>query len=121
MVLWRGPRSTQRQARELISGPNLATRARLLSFNRTQSRAVVGLLIRYSIMRRHLYVMGLKNNPVCRKRVTTKENSVNILCACEALTSLRYSYLGSFFLEPEDVRKLSIGVIWNLGKGTGIL
>jgi hypothetical protein len=28
LVLWRGPCSTQRQARELISGPDLATRAR---------------------------------------------------------------------------------------------
>jgi hypothetical protein len=32
LVLWRGPCSTQRQAQELISGPDLATRARLLSF-----------------------------------------------------------------------------------------
>ena len=31
LALWRGPCSTQRQARELISGPNLATGARLLS------------------------------------------------------------------------------------------
>ena len=30
LVLWRGPRSTQRLAGEMISGPNLATRARLL-------------------------------------------------------------------------------------------
>ena len=27
LVLWRGPCSAQRQARELISGPDLATRA----------------------------------------------------------------------------------------------
>jgi len=33
LVLWRGPCSTQRQARELISGPDLAIGARLLSFN----------------------------------------------------------------------------------------
>jgi hypothetical protein len=35
LPLWRGPCSTQRQARELISGPDLAMGARLLSFNRT--------------------------------------------------------------------------------------
>jgi D-serine deaminase-like pyridoxal phosphate-dependent protein len=45
LALWSGPCSTQRQARELISGPNLATGARLLSFDRTQSRAVIGLLM----------------------------------------------------------------------------
>lgn len=35
LVMWHGPCRTQRQARELISRPNFATRARLLSFNRT--------------------------------------------------------------------------------------
>jgi hypothetical protein len=37
------------------------------------------------------------------------------------LTSLRHTYLGSFFLDPEDITKLSIGAIWNFAKGTGLL
>jgi hypothetical protein len=41
LVVWKVPCSTQTQARELICGPNLATRARLLSFNRAQSRVVI--------------------------------------------------------------------------------
>jgi hypothetical protein len=41
LALWGGPFSTQRQARELICGPNLATGARLLSFNRTQSNGAM--------------------------------------------------------------------------------
>ena len=44
LALWLVQCSTQRQARELNSNPNLATGARLLSFNRTQSRVVIGLL-----------------------------------------------------------------------------
>jgi hypothetical protein len=51
MVMRRGPCSTQRQARELISGLNLATRTRLLSFNTTQSRVVIGLLTGYNTLR----------------------------------------------------------------------
>jgi hypothetical protein len=35
---WRGHGDTQRQARELISGPSLGAKAKFLSFNRTQSR-----------------------------------------------------------------------------------
>jgi hypothetical protein len=62
LVLWRGPCSKQRQARELISGPDLATGAWLLSFNRTQSRVVIGLLTGHNTLRRHLYIMGLSNN-----------------------------------------------------------
>jgi hypothetical protein len=45
LVLWRCPCRTQRQARELISGPDLATRVRLLYFNRTQSGVVLACLL----------------------------------------------------------------------------
>ena len=53
--------------------------------------------------------MGLSNNTICRKCGTEEETSVNILCECEDLTSLRHAYLGSFFLDLQDIRKLSIG------------
>jgi hypothetical protein len=56
LVLWCGPCSTQRQAPELISDPDLATGAQLLSFNRTQSRVVIGLLTGYKTLRRHFYL-----------------------------------------------------------------
>ena len=81
----------------LISGPDLATGARLLSFNKTQTKAVIGLLTGYSTLRRHLHVMGLNDNPTCRKCGTEEETSVHILCECEALAALRHTYLGFFF------------------------
>jgi len=121
LALWRGPCSTQRQARELISGPDLAIGARLLYFNRTQSRVVIGLLTGHNTLRRHLHIMGLSNNPTCRKCDTEEKTSVHILCECGALASLRHAYLGSFFLDPEDIRKLGMGAIWNFAKGTGLL
>ena len=118
LVMWRGPCGTQRQARELKCGPYLATRARLLSFSRIHSRVVIGLLTGHITLRRHLYVMGLSNNPVCIKNGTEEETSAHILCACEPLASLSHSYLGSSFLDPEDIRKLNIGAIRKFAKGT---
>ena len=53
--------------------------------------------------------MGMSNNPICKNCGTEKETSVHILCECEALASLRYGHLGSFFLDPKDIRKLSMG------------
>ena len=126
-VSWRGPCSTQRQARELISGPDLATKARLLSFNRTKSRADIGLLIGHQHLEKtfiyNIYIMGLSNKPTCRNCGTEEETSVYILCECAALASLRHTctHLGSFFFDPEDIRKLSIGTTWNFAKGTGLL
>jgi hypothetical protein len=121
LALWGGPCSTQRQARELISGPNLAIGARLLSFNRTQSRVVIGLLTGHNTFRRHLHIMGLRDSPICRKCGTGDESSVHILCECKALASLRHVYLGSFFLDLEDIRVLGVEAIWNFAKETGLL
>jgi len=59
--------------------------------------------------------------PTCRKCGTGEETSVHILCECETLASLRYTHLGSLFLDPEDVRKLGMGAIWNCAKGTRLL
>ena len=53
-----------------------------MSFYRIQSRIVTGLLIGYNTLRRHLYVMGLRNNPTSRKCGTEEETSVHILCEC---------------------------------------
>jgi hypothetical protein len=84
-------------------------------------RVVIGLLTGHNMLRRHLYVMGLSDNPICRKCGAEEEISFHILCAYEALASLRHSYLGSFFLDPEDIRKLNIGAIRKFAKGTGLL
>jgi hypothetical protein len=93
LVLRSYPCCKQRQAGELISGPDLATGARLLSLNRTQSRVVIGLLAGHNTLRRHLYIVGLSNNPTCTKCGTEEETSVHILCECEALASLRHTHL----------------------------
>jgi hypothetical protein len=118
LTLWGGPCSTQRQAQELISDPNLATGARLLSFNRTQSKVVIGLLTGHNTLRRHLHITGISDNTICRKCGTEEETSVHILCECEALASLRPGFL---LFGPGGHRVLGVGAIWNFAKGTGLL
>jgi len=120
MAMWRCLMSTQGQARKLISGTSLIAASRLLTFNRTQCRAVTSLLIGHNTLRRHLYVMGLMDSPLCRRHAAEEETSAYVLCECEALASLRHIYFGSFFLDPEDVRSQSLGTIANLSKGTGL-
>ena len=79
------------------------------------------LLAGHNTLRRHLHIMGLCDSPICRKCGAGEESSVHILCECETLASLRHRYLGSFFLDPENIRVLGVGAIWNFAKGTGFL
>ena len=65
--------------------------------------------------------MGLSNNPTRRKCGAEGETSLHILCECEVLASLRHTYLGSFFLDPEDIRELGMEATGNFAKGTGLL
>jgi hypothetical protein len=121
LIMWQGLVGTQRQARELISGSCIAVRTRMLSFSRTQSRVVTGLLTGHNTLRRHLHIMGLSDSPLCRKCRAEEETSAHVLCECEALATHRHTYLGSFFLNPEDIKELGLGAIWTFIIRTGLL
>jgi len=92
-----------------------------LSFNRTQSRVVTGLLTGHNTLRRHLHLLRLINSPLCRACGVKEETSAHILCECEALASLRHTRLGSFFLEPEDIKSMGLGAVWSFGRATRLL
>ena len=93
---------------------------RLLSSNRAQSRVVISVLTWYNALRRHLYIMRLIEIPLYSRCGAEVETKVHILCDWDALATHRHTYLGSFFLDPEDVRSLSLGSIWNFSKGIGL-
>jgi hypothetical protein len=83
-----------------------------LDFNTKQYRVVTGLLAGHNTLRK----MGMTNNPLYRRCGAEDETSVHIFCECEALASLRYVFLGSFFLDPEDIMRLSMGPSGTLAK-----
>jgi len=67
-----------------------------MSFNRTHSRAVIGLLTGHNTIRRHFHSLGLTDSPLCRKCRVEEETLDHILCKCDALASFRHVHLGSF-------------------------
>jgi len=64
--------------------------------------------------------MGLSDSPLCRRFGAEDDTSVHILCEYEALTSIRHAYLRCFFLEPEDIKNISLGANWKFNKVTGL-
>jgi len=67
-----------------FSGPNPTKKTRFFSFNRAQSRVVIGHPTGHNTLRRHLHLMGLTTSPLCRKCGTEEETSAHTLCECEA-------------------------------------
>jgi hypothetical protein len=61
-------------------GSSPTAKTKLLSFNRTQSEVVTGLLIGHNTLRRHLYLVGLINSPLCRRSGAEEETSAQVLC-----------------------------------------
>jgi hypothetical protein len=49
-----------------------------------------------------------------------EETSALVFYKCEALVTLRHIYLGSFFMDPKDIRGLSLGAVWNFFRKTGL-
>jgi hypothetical protein len=99
-----GLTSTERQAQNLISGPGPTAKTRLLSLNRIQSRVFTGFLTGPDTLRTYLYIMGVIDNPLCRRYGAEEESSAHVLYECEVLATLKHTYFGFFFLGPEDVR-----------------
>ena len=119
LLIWRGPCSTQRQARKLILGPSPTTKTRFLSYNRTQFRVVIGLLTGHNTVRRHLHLVPVTNGPVCRRCTAEEETAALDLCSVR-LGSGRRICLSPFFLGSVDIKDLRLGAIWNFSKGTGL-
>jgi len=93
---------------------------RFLFFNRTQSKAVTRLLTGHNTLRRHLYLIGLSDGPLCRRCGADDETSAYVLCECDASALLRHVYLGSSSLESEDIESLNLQAIWNFSRATGL-
>jgi hypothetical protein len=91
-----------------------------MPFNRIQSRAVTGLLTGHNTLRRQLHLLGLLDSPLCRRCGVKEVTLAHILCECEDLASLRHAYLGSFLLEPKEIKSINLGATWNFSKVTGL-
>ena len=85
MVPTGGLGNTQKQAQDLMLGPCLGAKAKFLSFNRTQSWSVTGILTGHNTLKRHLHLIGLSDSPLCGRCGAETETSAHILCDCEAL------------------------------------
>jgi hypothetical protein len=63
---------------------------------------VVGLFTRHYHLKRHLFKLGLADDPTCERCLEEDELVKQILCDCKAIAYLKFHHLGQFFMEPSD-------------------
>jgi len=118
LVMWRGACRAQRQTRKLISGPSLATKIRLLSFNTTQWRVVAGLLTGHNTLQWGWVIIPHVGSEVLRRK---PQSSFHV----SGRPWLTQTCISGFLLggggSSVKLGKKSKGGKWNFGEGKGLL
>lgn len=96
----------QRQAKEFNSGPTKWRAKDLLSLSKTGIKLVTGLLTGHCQLNRHLHLMEISEDPMCRACLTEEETASHVLCSCVNYTAQRLVHLGAHILEPKEFSKI---------------
>jgi hypothetical protein len=118
IAMWQFLTSTQRQARKFILGPSQTAKTRKLSFNRMQSKVVTGLLVGHSTLRRHLYIMGLIDSPLCRTFGEHRRKPQSMFCESVKQRLHTHTPIWVPLLGPRGSEKSNSGAVWDFSKGT---
>lgn len=110
----------QRQARELNAGCPSSRQKELFKLNRNGIRRAVGLLTGHSNLRRHLTIMNVLNDPLCRGCRNSEETVIHILCECENFSAHRFEHLGCHLLEPWELQDVPVRSLLNFASATGL-
>jgi hypothetical protein len=77
-------------------------------------RWIVGLLTGHCHLKRHLFKLGLMDDPTCERCLEDDESATHTLCDCEAIAHLKFHHLGQFLMEPSDFYDVSLGEVLHL-------
>ena len=112
---------TCRQARTLMKDSRPGRAKELLALSKQKLRMALGLLTGHSsLLRAHLFSLGLAEQKACRLCGDEKEDNVHIICQCPAFICKRYKTWGSMFLTPQDLENARVTDLINLVQGSGL-
>jgi ribonuclease HI len=116
---WRSA-SGHRQAKELNRDCPSMRHKELLRLNRKGLRRVIGLLTGHCTLRRHLNIIGIFDDPMCRGCKFQEETASHILCDCEFYSALRFEHLGRHIIEPWELQDIPVRCLLNFASATGL-
>jgi hypothetical protein len=82
---------------------------------------VTELLTGHCHLKEYPFKLGLVNSPECDRCTQASETASHVLCNCETLAALRFSYLGHYFMKPGDFKDITGSRILNFAQSAGLL
>ena len=108
-----------RQAKALLEGPSKVKAKQIICLNRKDCRFAIGILTGHCSLGRHLHILGVGSNPLCRKCEEYEETPIHILCECDALAAERLEAFGSHNINPNDLKGTSISELLSFFRRAG--
>jgi hypothetical protein len=107
--------------RTFLKKPSARKAGELLNLSRNQLRIMTGLLTGHCHLKGHIFKPGLVNSPKCNRCKQASETASHVVCAREALATLRFRHLGCYFMKPGDFEDISVSKILHFVQGAGLL
>ena len=85
----------------------------LLNMPINQSRIATQILTGHANLRRHLYLMGMEDSPICEKCEEEEETVLHFLANCPRYSYERWSILGHSKIKSEELQYLKLRDIMN--------
>jgi hypothetical protein len=97
----------QLEAKGFLKRPSAEQAGELLSLSRNQLKIKTRLLTGHCHLKGYTFKLWLVDSSGCDSYKQASETALHIVCDCEALAVLRFSYLGHYFLKTADFTNTS--------------
>ncbi len=108
-----------RLAKMLICIKHSVRARELLKLSRKEVGRAICFLKGHCRLNRHLFIMDLVSDPLCRRCRGKKETSAHILCECEEPSAYRFEHLGRHLIEPWELKDILVRYMLNFASATG--
>ncbi|ERL95993.1 hypothetical protein D910_00759, partial [Dendroctonus ponderosae] len=108
-------------AKQLVGPPQPVRKNELLGFSRQKIRRIVAFLTGHAPCKKHLFRMGLSDQPTCTGCELEDETTLHVMCHCRSYATGRRRLLGGDEIPPDQIMQTPLKTLLEFIEYTGIM
>jgi len=100
--------NTCRQTKMFLEHRSKARSRELLNLPRILLHTVTEIITGHNTLSRHMNIMGLNNDPLCKHCEGEQETSLHFISQCSYYVTTRMSIWGKPVLDPDDMKRIRV-------------